>query len=108
MLEHFLRCAHLLLPTRIRGKKTETGERWVQLGKLGLKIPWQILISTSRRKEDGYSTNCYVQFIEEVKETVNENARRKRWATAKVQAEGVGGISRVSKVLHLVEACVHQ
>jgi hypothetical protein len=39
----------------------------MQLEKLGLKIPWQILISTSRRKENGYSTNGYVQFMEEVK-----------------------------------------
>lgn len=38
-----------------------------RLGKLGLKIPWQILISTSWGKEDGYSTNHYLQFMEEVK-----------------------------------------
>ena len=40
---------------------------WIQLGKLGLKVIWQILISTSRRKEDGYNTNSYVQFMKEVK-----------------------------------------
>ena len=40
---------------------------WIQLGKLGLKIIWQILISTSRRKEDGYNTNSYVQFTEDIK-----------------------------------------
>lgn len=41
--------------------------RMMRLGKLGLKIPWQILISTSWGKEDGYSTNHYVQFMKEVK-----------------------------------------
>ena len=40
---------------------------WIQLGKLELKIIWKILISTSRREEDGYNTNSYVQFTEEVK-----------------------------------------
>lgn len=36
---------------------------WVHLGELGLKI----LISTSTQREDGYSTNHSVQFMEEVK-----------------------------------------
>lgn len=40
---------------------------WVPLEDLGLKITWQILISSSGGKEDGYSTNHYVQFMEEVK-----------------------------------------